>query len=738
MDAERKLFKKAGILYGIMGVLFLGIPSYGIFLIVCGIYFYAQSNESEDTIYKNRVFHYILAVAGMTNLVGSILVFIAQDGVGRYKRGTNGINAPPKIIYKRDKESIKIDLLIKLGVAMVFVAGLLFATTSWHFINDYVKAFGLISFGVIFLVLSFFTESKLKLYRSAYMYWLLSLSLFLLTIVGVLYFGIFGEYLSFAGAGKHLAYAIVFYTAAGFILTTYFKYPKNVLLFFCCGAVLIAISYTLKYANLSQMTNVTIISIIVMVLNFINKKQGAINTFSKIISYLLFGAIITVGTDNNIEGLIACLINIINLNYLTWIDKKKDESTINVLITYALIIIAFLKFTDLGDFNYSTIAFVSTAYTLGIIGNIIPTKKSTKRISTCVYTCIMLSLFVGAVQSHELANIIASLSIPVVFLGTNWIIKRGIFNVEPWKFANCIQPFILFMLVEGIIFSVDITISKVYVYAFLSILYTIMHCLSRDSFDRGIIEVYTMFAIVAGLEFKIESTELFASIMLIVTSLYIFSRFYLEHDEKSGASYTKLIISYLLLLTSLYLPFVHYNVLNLSYWITSLSYMALIACILPFIKNEWLKKTTYIYFLVPLTYLFQQPQVDFNIQLVLQSFEKIYLVFLFIKFFIKDASLRNIILIIGIIVSCYQPFFVQSVYTGMYIGILAIILIIAGYKKDDAYPIFVTGIVMIAATIIYYLKEVWKILPFWLYLLVGGLLFIFFATYKELQKQKSK
>ena len=68
---------------------------------------------------------------------------------------------------------------------------------------------------------------------------------------------------------------------------------------------------------------------------------------------------------------------------------------------------------------------------------------------------------------------------------------------------------------------------------------------------------------------------------------------------------------------------------------------------------------------------------------------------------------------------------------------MGIVLIIYGYKKEDAYPVFITGIVLTILNIIYYLKDVWKIVPFWLYLLLGGLLIIGFVTYRELQKQKS-
>ena len=54
METERKLLKIAGILYGIMGVLTLAFPVYGVFLLIAGIYFFTQANESEEKLYNNK------------------------------------------------------------------------------------------------------------------------------------------------------------------------------------------------------------------------------------------------------------------------------------------------------------------------------------------------------------------------------------------------------------------------------------------------------------------------------------------------------------------------------------------------------------------------------------------------------------------------------------------------------------------------------------------------------------
>ena len=61
-----------------------------------------------------------------------------------------------------------------------------------------------------------------------------------------------------------------------------------------------------------------------------------------------------------------------------------------------------------------------------------------------------------------------------------------------------------------------------------------------------------------------------------------------------------------------------------------------------------------------------------------------------------------------------------------------------GYKDKELGTLFPTGIIITIANIIYQLNQLWGEIPFWLYLLIGGLSIIVFVTYKELRKNKEK
>ena len=739
MDKDRILLKIAGISYGIMGVLLLGSPLYGIILMLIGLYFFVQANEPEEVIYQNRVVHYILTAIGISNILGFVLVFITQDNISKRYRIANGINAPPKVVYKVDKESKKIDILLKLGVAMVFISGVLFATTTWDFISNYVKALALVIMGTIFLFLALFTERKLKLYRTSYTYWLLSISLYFLTIIGIHYFGVFGEAVTYDGSAYHLAYAITFLAGAGFTFTTYLKYPKKYLLYITYAGLVAGLANVFAFMNLSTPMVISMISVIVMITNIINKKQGTISTFSKLLSYLLFAFIIVSETEG-IDTTIACVINILNLNYLAFMDKNREETIVNVILTFILIYFGFYQLESfLEGCNYLMVALASTVYILMILGHMIPTKKFTYRTSYIVYCIVMLILFSATSIEYDYMYdniyIITCIIIPVLHLLVNSLMKFGIWKVEPWKFANFIQPALIFGLVDAAITASNDTITPVMGIAILSVVYSILHFANKKPLNKSILLGYLITSIIIKLLMDYDLTDIYSTILVVISSLYLFTTYYLKEEEKTSTKWL-LGITYLILLSSLYFPFVYNNILELEIMIPSLILIILILVMALLLRTDLIKKLSYLYIILPLLTLIEMSGLDYGLVEVLKSATGLYIIFLIIMFFIKNKLATNIVAILGIAFFSLQVFFINELIVGIYLGVLGLLVILIGYREDEYYPIFITGIVLTILNIVYRLKDVWKLIPFWLYLLIGGLSIIGLVTYKEIKKQK--
>ena len=729
--------KIAGILYGITGVLFLFTPFYGAFLMLAGIFVFAQAQESEETIHKNRVLLYIISILGITCLIGSILVFVALDELAKKRRLSNGINAPPKVVYKVDKDSRKIDILLKLGVGMVFISGLLFATTSWDFIHNYVKAFALIVFGGLFLGLSLFTEKKLKLYRSSYMYWLLSMSLFLLTIVGILYFGIFGSYLTYTGDGKYLAYAITFLTGAGFALTTYYKFPKKYLLFTCYIGAVLSVASILAYLDFSEMISVAIISVIVMIMNICVPKKGTIHTFSTILSYMLFGFIIAASTEGDWELLIACSINILNLNYLTFIHKREDESIVNILLTYILILMGLAGFTPLGDCNYLMMTLAVSLYTVLINGNVIPTKVITQRLNYLTVSVIMMGLYFITIDEGNATIPFTYLIVSGLHLGMNTMIKHGWLRMESWKVTNFFQPALICGLIAAIVIYFFPDLEFIYVLAILGFVFGLLHFLYKNPLDKTIHFICFILVMLIALSAEAYHLDVIPCLIFVVYALYLFTTTFLKENDTTTKK-LGLVGTYVILLSSLYIPFVYSNILDLSIYYPALIFILLVFVIALLLKDEWIKKTSYLYVLLPLTTMIQESSLDYELQTILGSITCLYAIFLVIKFFIKNPILKSVIIIVGVVYALSSVFLLDTIAAAVYVGVVGFLVIIVGYKKDDMFAVFITGIVITVANIIYRLRDVWKQIPFWLYLLVGGLAIIGFVTYHEIKKQSKK
>ena len=113
----------------------------------------------------------------------------------------------------------------------------------------------------------------------------------------------------------------------------------------------------------------------------------------------------------------------------------------------------------------------------------------------------------------------------------------------------------------------------------------------------------------------------------------------------------------------------------------------------------------------------------------------LYLTFIIITFFINNQKDKELTAVIGIILSVLFIITTASYIIGLYIGILGLIVILIGFYKKEYKQLFTTGIVITIINIIIQLKEVWGIIPFWLYLLVGGLSIITFVTYKQINKK---
>lgn len=723
MDSIRKLLKLSSIINFMLGIAVLGSLVYSAFFFVLGFIFLMYSSLQDEELIRNKSKILIIGIVTFPlNLITTILSIIVNDKIIEYEKKVNGINSPP-VVYKKavDKETKKIDILLKIGVGMVFISGILFATTSWDFISNPLKVVFLILFGILFIWLSLFTENRFKLYKSSYIYWLLGTSFLLLSIIALLYFKVFGD-LSYQGSGRYLSFVITYITVLGLSFATYLKFPKKYLLYIIYMSVTLIITNIFKHFSVDNANTITVISLILLSINILSTKENTLSKYSKILSYLLFVFILkNVSSSNPLLVLIASLTNIINFYFLT--EKNENiESILSLIITYVLLIVSIYNINVLGSYRNILLFMVITFHTLLIKFNIFKVSKPYNYFNYTLYVLVSLTIYLNTILQHH--NII-TITISSIFLIINILLSKKIKSTKDNNYAVYITPLSIYMLILAVsrLFSIENNI----VYIITTVVYVIIHIINRE--DKTYF-TYSIMGLFISILSNIVDKDNLSSILILIPAIYLFVES-LNKDKKLIKA-----LSYSLLLLSIYNIIRINNILDLSTFISSIIFIWILIIFIILIKDELIKKISYFAIVVPIYDMVEYFETDYK--MIAISIMGLYLTFLAVKFFCKGDASKNIVAIIGIVISISDLLSSSSYLVGIYVGVVGIIVLLIGYFDKNKKPIFITGIIITIANILIQLQNLWEEIPFWLYLLIGGLTLIGIVTYKEINKNKEK
>ena len=143
MKKTNNYIKYAGILYMLHSMLFTySLAITRIVILIIGMLLIAYSIIPQEERIKNKAIIIIMAIISIfINPLSAILLFLAISEISSVKKINN--NSPPEEEVV-SSESRRIDILLKIGLAMILVSGILFATTSWEVITDLIKVIVLI------------------------------------------------------------------------------------------------------------------------------------------------------------------------------------------------------------------------------------------------------------------------------------------------------------------------------------------------------------------------------------------------------------------------------------------------------------------------------------------------------------------------------------------------------------------------------------------------------------------
>lgn len=123
-----------------------------------------------------------------------------------------------------EPRSINISVLLIIGVILVILAGLIFATTSWSDMSNLVRTLTVLSGSVFFFAVSVLSEKKLRLETTAKAFYILGCFFLPVSVVAIAYFKMFGKWFSFTGNGADIVFMAIFFISSVAAAAGVYKY----------------------------------------------------------------------------------------------------------------------------------------------------------------------------------------------------------------------------------------------------------------------------------------------------------------------------------------------------------------------------------------------------------------------------------------------------------------------------------------------------------------------------------
>ncbi len=729
MKSCRTFLRIASAILAIIGglVALTSINIYVIFSWIIAVLLWMFSTMDDEKLKQQKTLLFIITIVLIIpNFLASIFIAIALSDMSGTPTVTNQVNAPPPVIKKKkeiDPEVKKIDTLLKLGAGMILISGILFATTSWNFISDIGKLFFLLLFSAIFLGLSYFTEIKLKLYNTSFIYWILSMGFLLFIIIAILFFQIAGPYISYVGIGSNLAYGITCLTFSGLALATYLKYGRSQILYLVYAGLYITIAFFLSH-YFEYIIALLLLSTMFFIVSIQSKKDSILFKWNKIASYIiLLGVLSYSSLENKLSFLLLAFIITSNHFYLASLAEKDDDKIPSLWISHTLMPFAIYNCSFFNEYKYLIIFLLAAMFAFLIKEKIINTNDTYQQQHFILNTIISILciLLVGI-------NTTLGLTISILYLGLIIYLE----SKEVYQQSNYFEPISVALLITSLCSQPYFDTTFTFICTFTSIVYCILHYLTQEK-RKEIYWIYIIGSTILSLIGNLINIEKWLSLIIFIPSIYLF--YATKLDKNITDIKEKLAIIFIVILFSIYNFFYIINWFELSVILSSVLFIWILGMIIILTEQNNIKTISYFSIVVPLFKMISEIQDD-TIRLILVSTLILYIDFLLLKFVITDSSNKNTIGLIGIIIAILYVLPSSDYIIGVYIGIIGIATIMIGYMKKEYKSFFTGGIIITILNIIYQLRNLWEQIPFWLYLLIGGLSLIGFVTYKELNNKK--
>lgn len=125
-----------------------------------------------------------------------------------------------------------VTVILSIGVMMVILAGIIFATSSWDSFTNGAKVMIICLFSLFFFGISYITEKKLAVYQTAFAFWFLGCISLPIVILALGALGLLGESLTLTSDGRYWLLSLVSLVGIPMNVYSSFKYKNSLYAWF--------------------------------------------------------------------------------------------------------------------------------------------------------------------------------------------------------------------------------------------------------------------------------------------------------------------------------------------------------------------------------------------------------------------------------------------------------------------------------------------------------------------------
>ncbi|HEY5561743.1 MAG TPA: hypothetical protein VIK72_08320 [Clostridiaceae bacterium] len=156
--------------------------------------------EDEATNLKVKHFNYVNNLKQINRII-PIKVEDKVEVISEQRKLISTVKEPAQFTKEQIRER-NLSWILNIGVILLLISGLIFATSTWGSFNNVIKVSLLFCVSLFFFIISIFSKNVLKIIKSSNAFWIMG-SLFLpLSLLSIGFFRLIGSYFSIFGEGR--------------------------------------------------------------------------------------------------------------------------------------------------------------------------------------------------------------------------------------------------------------------------------------------------------------------------------------------------------------------------------------------------------------------------------------------------------------------------------------------------------------------------------------------------------